>query len=410
MLYYNSINCVIFIIYFLLLFIKVVMGVIDDFKSEKNINLIFTAANKMIKDKYSNVETTDSELLNIINNIILTICSDAVLIKKIVRLMELNKISLSKVKEHYDNLINKTKEKEPDIIEKEEDDEQINNVKYDSEQLLLKVLELEEKRNAVNSFAFLQKETQEKRPEPIIVSQPSNTDINLKIIEKIELLSKEKTKINSKSIVINSYNRDWINKKNRNKLSFTINIDLQKHNIKIDKLLLPKFIKNKTPYITMSISDNKFTQKLIFILKNSNNENIWDTWENSNTDNGNLLLINTKNWHISFTDFINNELNMGADGINIIEVNKYNDNDNIFDLTIDNGNKKQYYDFGTCYIYDNLLIKTNNGDNIQGNILNVQDNVLTVYIENIEKKELMNASLLNYKGQYSIIMSYHQKL
>ena len=61
-------------------------------------------------------------------------------------------------------------------------------------------------------------------------------------------------------------------------------------------------------------------------------------------------------------------------------------------------------------IYDNILIKTNNGDNIQCKILNIDDNILTVYIENIEKKELMNASLLNYKEQYSIIMSYYQKL
>lgn len=380
------------------------MGVIEDFKTEKNINLIFTAASKMIKDKYGDIETSDSDLLNIINSIKITICSDAVLIKKIVRLMELNKIALSKVKEHFDNIINN--KNKPEIIETDED--KIDNIKYDSEQLLLKVLELEEKRNAANSLANLQKETQEKKSETIIVSQPSNIDINLKIIEKLELLSKEKTKINSKSIVINSYNRDWINKQIRNKLSFSINIDLQKHNIKIDKLLLPNFIKHKTPYITMSFSDNKITQKFIFILKSSNKDNKWDTWENANTDNDNLLLINTKNWHISFTDFINNDLDMGADGINIIEVIEKQNNE--YDLTIDNGNKKQYYDFGKCNIYDNLLIKTNNGDNIQGKILNIDDNIFTVYIENIEKKELMNASLLNYKGQYSIVMSYYQKL
>jgi len=380
------------------------MGVIEDFKTEKNINLIFTAASKMIKDKYSDIETTDSDLLNIINSIKITICSDAMLIKKIVKLMELNKIALSKVKEHFDDIINK--KFQPEIIEKNED--KIDNIKYDSEQLLLKVLELEEKRNAANSLANLQKETQEKKHEPNIVSQQSNIDINLKIIEKLELLSKEKTKINSKSIVINSYNRDWINKPYRNKLSFSINIDLQKHNIKIDKLILPKNIKDKTPYITMSIGDSKFTQKLIFILKSSNSDNKWDTWENANTNNDNLLLINTKNWHISFTDFINNELDMGADGINIIEVKEKQNN--IYELTIDNGNKKKYYDFGKCNIYDNLLIKTNNGDNIQAKILHIDDNILSVYIENIEKKELMNASLLNYKGQYSIIMSYHQKL
>src|SRR6056300_757979 len=104
------------------------MGVIEDFKTEKNINLIFTAASKMIKDKYSDIDTSDSDLLNIINSIKITICSDAILIKK---------------------------KNQPEIIEKKEDN--IDNIKYDSEQLLLKVLELEEKRNAANSLSNLQK-------------------------------------------------------------------------------------------------------------------------------------------------------------------------------------------------------------------------------------------------------------
>ena len=37
---------------------------------------------------------------------------------------------------------------------------------------------------------------------------------------------------------------------------------------------------------------------------------------------------------------------MGADGINIIEIKEKQNNE--FDLTIDNGNKKLYSDFGVC--------------------------------------------------------------
>ena len=72
----------------------------------------------------------------------------------------------------------------------------------------------------------------------------------------------------------------------------------------------------------------------------------------------------------------------------------------------------QYDSFGVSLInkYDNILIKTNLGDNIQGKVLNINDNILSVYIENIEKKILMNSSLLNYKGQYTIMMSYFPKL
>jgi len=381
------------------------MSVIDDFKSDKNINLIFNAASKMIKDKYSNVDANDNDLINITKSIIKSICSDAILIKKIVKLMELNKIALSKIKEHYDGIINR--QNEPEIIKTEEKDE---SMKYDSEQLLLKVLELEEKRSVANSLANLQKqqsEVKESKQESYI-QQSNPINFNVKILEKLEVLSREKTKVIYKNIVINSYNRDWCNNPNRNKLSFTINIDLLKNNIKIDRLLLPKLIKYKTSFVTMTINNNKHAQKIIFVLKTSSNENAWDIWENINSDN--ILLITAKNWHISFTDFLNNDLDMGQDNIDIIEVE---DNlNNIYDLTINNGDKVKYDSFGVSLInkYDNILIKTNLGDNIQGKVLNIADNILSVYIENIEKKILMNSSLLNYKGQYTIMMSYCNKL
>ena len=381
------------------------MSVIDDFKSDKNINLIFNAASKMIKDKYSNVDANDNDLINITKSIIKSICSDAILIKKIVKLMELNKIALSKIKEHYDGIINR--QNEPEIIKTEEKDE---SMKYDSEQLLLKVLELEEKRSVANSLANLQKQQSEVKEskQESYVQQSNPINFNLKILEKLEVLSREKTKVIYKNIVINSYNRDWCNNPNRNKLSFTINIDLLKNNIKIDRLLLPKLIKYKTSFVTMTINNNKHAQKIIFILKTSSNENAWDIWENINSDN--ILLITAKNWHISFTDFLNNDLDMGQDNIDIIEVE---DNlNNIYDLTINNGDKMKYDSFGVSLInkYDNILIKTNLGDNIQGKVLNIADNILSVYIENIEKKILMNSSLLNYKGQYTIMMSYCPKL
>ena len=101
----------------------------------------------------------------------------------------------------------------------------------------------------------------------------------------------------------------------------------------------------------MTINNNKHAQKIIFILKTSSNENAWDIWENINSDN--ILLITAKNWHISFTDFLNNDLDMGQDNIDIIEID---DNlNNIYDLTINNGDKMKYDSFGVSLInkYDN---------------------------------------------------------
>ena len=127
------------------------MGVIDEFKSEKNIKIIFNAAEKMINDKYNSLNIAQNDIMNMIGNTINSICSDAILLNKVVKVMELNKISLSKVKDHLDNIINKQNE----LPVEEKKEEEIDQDKYDSEQLLLKVLELEEKRSATNSLSSI---------------------------------------------------------------------------------------------------------------------------------------------------------------------------------------------------------------------------------------------------------------
>tara|TARA_B100000795_G_scaffold267948_1_gene253834 strand:- start:6830 stop:7999 length:1170 start_codon:yes stop_codon:yes gene_type:complete len=386
------------------------MGVINEFKSEKNVNIIFNAAEKMINDKYSSIDIDSDNIMSMIAGTINSICSDAILLNKVVKVMELNKISLSKVKEQLDNIINKKNELPVDEVKNKEE---IDQDKYDSEQLLLKVLELEEKRSYVNSIIPSKQMQKTVQVQSIQQDQKimNNTDINIKILEKIESLSKDKIEIKYKNIIINSYNRDWDTMPNRNKLSFSINIDMKRNIIKHFKLLLPKIIKSKTPYLTMNITDGKNSNKINYIIKNTstsydNNYN-WDTWEPINED---ILLLSEKKWQVFFTDFNNKDLEMGSDGINIIEVINGN-NDNTFDIVIENGDKILYNNFNMELInnFDKILLKTSNSENIMVNIIKIEDNILTIYNENLEKKDLINAKLLNYKSQYSIIMSYYQK-
>ena len=54
------------------------MGVIDEFKSEKNIKIIFNAAEKMINDKYNSLNIAQNDIMNMIGNTINSICSDAI--------------------------------------------------------------------------------------------------------------------------------------------------------------------------------------------------------------------------------------------------------------------------------------------------------------------------------------------
>jgi len=134
------------------------MGVIDDFKQEKNRIAIIIATEKMIMDKY-NITIDKLELKGIIEQIILSICNDAILIKNVVKLIELNTIALTKIKDYIEyNIINKNIDKEnKDELTAEDVIENIS--KYNTDELLSKVIELEEKRKTVNTLASTEKKS-----------------------------------------------------------------------------------------------------------------------------------------------------------------------------------------------------------------------------------------------------------
>ena len=373
--------------------------VINDYKSEGNINMIINASQKLINDKYKELNISNSEIVDIVNKIIYSICSDAVLIKSVVKLMELNKITLSKVRDHCDNY---NKVIENDITEQ-------NDLTYNSDVLIKKVLELESKRNSLSSLttANIQPKINKTENAQQDNNIHTNIDINLKIIEKLDSIIKDKN-IKTKNFIINSYNRDWINNIQRNILRFSINIDLTKYYIKPTKILLSKDIKNISPYITLMITDNNITNKFTFAPKITNDN--WDIWEMINDDNDNIVSLSAKNWNISLLDFLNKDLNVGKDAIKIIEVNELGDN--LYNIKIDNSNIIFYNDFKLklLNIDDIILIKTSNDDNINARIINIEKNIITIFAENIKKIDFVNAKLLNYKAQYSIIMTYYLKL
>lgn len=373
--------------------------VINDYKSEGNINMIINASQKLINDKYKELNISNGEIVDIVNKIIYSICSDAVLIKSVVKLMELNKITLSKVRDHCDNY---NKVIENDITEQ-------NDLTYNSDVLIKKVLELESKRNSLSSLTTANIQPKINKTENVQQDNNihTNIDINLKIIEKLDSIIKDKN-IKTKNFIINSYNRDWINNIQRNILRFSINIDLTKYYIKPTKILLSKDIKNISPYITLMITDNNITNKFTFAPKITNDN--WDIWEIINDDNETALSLSAKNWNISLLDFLNKDLNVGKDAIKIIEVNELGDN--LYNIEINISDIIFYNDFKLklLNIDDIILIKTSNDNNINARIINIEKNIITIFAENVKKIDFVNANLLNYKAQYSIIMSYYLKL
>ena len=409
------------------------MGVIDDFKQEKNKKSIIIASEKMIKDKYD-ITIDNGELINIINGIVLSICNDAILIKSVVKLIELNTIALTKIRDYVEiKIVKKTEEvlyhQEIPIGEKE-----LLNNKYETEELLSKVLELEEKRKTINSLVNLE---QIKEPEvPIIsnnsidantantifspyavintTSNPTNDNIELVayIIEKMESIINSKKNIGYKNLIINSYNRDWTIYNDRNNLSLSVNIDLNKNVIEPKKLFMPKYIKNTTPYITMTINDGKKSQKFQFIIGDSSGGH-WDTWVIINNDRDNLnniISLNNKNWVITFTDFLNTKLNLGSDNINISRISRTLE-DNQYIITIDKKDIILYNEYYLDYLnkYDNILLKTSDDEDIRLKIIEIIDNTITV-LSDRNILDYTDGTLLNYKAQYTIALTYNSKI
>ena len=485
------------------------MGVIDDFKQEKNRMVINVATEKMIMDKY-NLNIDKLELRGIVEKVIISICNDAILIKRIGKLIELNTIALTKIKDYIEvNIINKSTNTVIGDELKTADDVIDSINKYNTDELLSKVIELEEKRKTVNTLASAEKANVNLSATPsstvsagtpdITVGIPgipgtpgmpgttqpslsiSNTsflpaqtsqkyslvnNVNVEnletiayIIEKMESIMNNKKNINYKTLIINSYNRDWTIYNNRNNLSLSINIDLTKNIIEPKKLLMPKYVKSITPYITMTINDGKKTQKFQFILSVSSAPDAataatagttkadvvatggnWDIWVIMNNELetvNNIVLLNNKEWVISFTDFLNNELDLGSDCININRITK-TFKDNQFNIITEKTDMLTFngYHLDLINKYDNILLKTSDDNDILLNVIDIDDNNITVlynkHKDNKDNKDagrifepgepgwdirdirdirdITEAYLLNCKAQYSIILAYHSRI
>ena len=469
------------------------MSIIDEFKGEKNRNLIIQASNKMLLDKYNLSLRTDL-LISIINTIIASMSKDAILMNNTIKLMELNTITLAKMKDYVmkniDNInaanAANAANNNIDITERPEGNERndsniVNNEiaistnllqapqaaqaaqnysedygynKTDvltNEELLIRVKEYEHKRIISNTiFANIENN--------IDISSTANTansanaaNIIPEIMEKVltSINTNTNTEVNKKTLIINSFSRDWINNPNRNKLTFTINIDLQNNIIEPLKILFPKYVKDLTPYIILVITDNHKTFKYTFLYSKTSGK--WDIWKLVNKDNNinNCINLTNKSWKIKFLDYLNNELNLGNDDIKISQINDYKmstyDNNNInvetnidnilmsyndpnnlpkdniadtklnmYEINIDYSNLLEYdeYKLNIVSKYDYMQLKTYSNKYVNIKVIDVNYDMGKIIIlneTNLMKDDFINSSLLNYGAQYSIILTYYPR-
>jgi hypothetical protein len=460
------------------------MAIIDDFKSEKNRGLIIQASTKMLLDKYK-LSLNSDILANIINAIIISMSKDAILMNNTVKLMELNTITLAKMKDYITkNIDNISNDGNASLLSASSNDDTnaanamnvpiadtyvikedygynkrdvLTNVDVlTNEELLLRVKEYENNR-AISNTILANIETASISATNIDGAGAAgvagvagssinsiNTNIIPEIMEKvltsINTNTNVNTYVNKKTLIINSYSRDWINHPNRNQLSFTVNIDLQSNNIEPLKILFPKYVKDLTPYIVLVITDNHKTFKYNFLYSKSSGK--WDIWKLINKDNNinNNINLANKNWKIHFLDNLNNELNLGKDNIKINNVDDYTMNydnstnietnvDNIlmprhnltkeaknkrlsfYEINIDYANVMEYDEYKLDIVskYDYMLLKTYNNNYINVKVLDVDNHgkIIMLNENNLMIEEFVNSSLLNYGAQYSLILTYY---
>jgi hypothetical protein len=158
--------------------------------------------------------------------------------------------------------------------------------------------------------------------------------------------------------------------------------------------------------------------------------------------------LTNKNWKIHFLNYLNNILDLGKDDIKISNIadyklNKYDNYDNtnidsnistnidnilmppkiipkntkkinLYEINIDYSNIIEYdeYNLNILSKYDYLQLKTYSNKYINIKVIEVDNNIGKIIIlneNNLMKEDFLNSTLLNYKAQYSIILTYYPK-
>ena len=278
----------------------------DDFASSNNFGIIKIACRNMISDKFK-IDIEDNEISDILSDVIETMKVE--FSTDNFKTNELNNIVLSRVKDLL-------------TIKPNEDDTATNDQKLDDDMINIKLRELESRRQIIPEFT------------PHIVDSKKNNSEQQNSIAKPNPISITLPKHKAetyKTLIINSINRDWIKQPLRNNIKFSMSHDLHLNLFYPYCILLPKFVRDITPYVLLNISDGEKTVYYSFTCENDNCGN-WNKWVTvENTEN---ISLNTKIWSIKMLDFANNELDLGKDFCKIIQVQTLDETR--FQLTCDN--------------------------------------------------------------------------
>jgi len=407
----------------------------EEYKSIQNIAILNMACSKMLKDKF-NISLSNENIDKLLNEISSEIENEYCSLSTIT-LHELNNMTLSKIKKIYQNYIahasptSKNSEQNSDTtpetpiatthtvastisattsssIQTIKDNE---NEVLDDDYINYKLKELETKRRIIPKINFIQDEhSQQSNIKEVNIKDANIKDSREKNNKNSDNIYKHnpisitipQSSINNnhlyKNFIINSLNRDWLKNPNRNNIRCNVSIDINKNILYPQCICFPKFVKNLTPYILMNINDGTKNVFYTFVCVSSFQDSRWDIW--NPVDNIENIVLNNKLWILKFYDFCNNELNLGNDAINVLEVSKIDEK--LYEIRID-ADDNNYMDG------DNILIKMNNNNINTFKIKKYNTSLITIFHETkiINIDDFINSKILNIYNQYSLIIKYH---
>ena len=234
--------------------------------------------------------------------------------------------------------------------------------------------------------------TNENIDESLLQNKISDLELKRKEILKNYNNNVINTNNNNKSFIISSLNNIYSNQFDLN----IINLNYNLLSFKPNKVILPKYINNIMPYISLNIyiDDNILTYNYICSFKND----IWDIWT---TDDNYIFKISNNIINYSFTDYNNNIINFDLTKVPITNIN-----------------------INTQYIYINLdryityfqnkdyIIIENSKKKYKKMITSIENNYIIIKNDNNDKffiENLSNSNIILYENQFTLIMNYYSK-
>ena len=234
--------------------------------------------------------------------------------------------------------------------------------------------------------------TNENIDESLLQNKISDLELKRKEILKNYNNNVINTNNNNKSFIIASLNNIYSNQFDLN----IINLNYNLLSFKPNKVILPKYINNIMPYISLNIyiDDNILTYNYICSFKND----IWDIWT---TDDNYIFKISNNIINYSFTDYNNNIINFD---LTKVPITKININTQYIYINLDR--------YITYFQNKDYIIIENSKKKYKRMIVSIENNNIIIKNDIIDKffiENLSNSNIILYENQFTLIMNYYSK-